>query len=293
MLVDAFGRRITNLRISVTSRCNLNCFYCHQEGYSSDKELTPDEISEIAAAFKSLGIRKVKITGGEPLIRKDIVEIVEKLPEFDEVSMTTNGVRLSKYAPDLKEAGLSRVNVSLDTLDGEKYRAMTRGGKIERVIDGIHEAVSAGLTPVKINMVLVSGFNLEEVDRMVDFVRRFRGNFILQLIELVSLNYNGEGHFDVYELAKRFERNAKEVRVRSMQRRKQYVFDDYAVELVKPVDNSEFCSACNRIRVTADGKIKPCLMRNDNLVDIRGLEGESLINAIKKAVMLREPYYRG
>ncbi len=293
MLVDAFGRRITNLRISVTSRCNLNCFYCHQEGYSSDKELTPDEISEIAAAFKSLGIRKVKITGGEPLIRKDIVEIVEKLPEFDEVSMTTNGVRLSKYAPDLKEAGLSRVNVSLDTLDGEKYRAMTRGGKIERVIDGIHEAVSAGLTPVKINMVLVSGFNLEEVDRMVDFVRRFRGNVILQLIELVSLNYNGEGHFDVYELAKRFERNAKEVRVRSMQRRKQYVFDDYAVELVKPVDNSEFCSACNRIRVTADGKIKPCLMRNDNLVDIRGLEGESLINAIKKAVMLREPYYRG
>ncbi|WP_457590775.1 GTP 3',8-cyclase MoaA [Geoglobus sp.] len=293
MLVDAFGRRITNLRISVTSRCNLNCFYCHQEGYSSDKELTPDEISEIAAAFKSLGIRKVKITGGEPLIRKDIVEIVEKLPEFDEVSMTTNGVKLSKYAPDLKEAGLSRVNVSLDTLDGEKYRAMTRGGKIERVIDGIHEAVSVGLTPVKINMVLVSGFNLEEVDRMVDFVRRFRGNVILQLIELVSLNYNGEGHFDVYELAKRFERNAKEVRVRSMQRRKQYVFDDYAVELVKPVDNSEFCSACNRIRVTADGKIKPCLMRNDNLVDIRGLEGESLINAIKKAVMLREPYYRG
>ncbi|AKG92184.1 putative molybdenum cofactor biosynthesis protein A [Geoglobus ahangari] len=293
MLVDAFGRRVTNLRISVTSRCNLNCFYCHQEGYSSDKELTPDEISEIAGAFKSLGIRKVKITGGEPLIRKDIVEIVEKLPEFDEVSMTTNGALLPRYAHELSEAGLDRVNVSLDTLDEEKYRIMTRGGRIERVIDGIHEAVNAGLTPVKINMVLISGFNLEEVDRMVEFVRKFNGKVILQLIELVSLNYNGEGHFDVYELARKFEENAKEVRVRSMQRRKQYVFEDYAVELVKPVDNSEFCSACNRIRVTADGKIKPCLMRNDNLIDIRGLRGESLINAIKKAVMLREPYYRG
>ncbi|WP_456370638.1 GTP 3',8-cyclase MoaA [Geoglobus sp.] len=293
MLVDAFGRRITNLRISVTSRCNLNCFYCHREGYLTDSELSPDEISEIAGAFRSLGVRKVKITGGEPLIRRDIVEIVEKMPDFDEISMTTNGALLTKYAHELKQAGLSRVNVSLDTLDEEKYRIMTRGGKIEKVLDGIGEAVNAGLTPVKINMVLISGFNLDEIDRMVDFVRGFGGNVILQLIELVNLNYNGEGHFDVYELARKFEQNAKEVRVRSMQRRKQYVFEDCAVELVKPVDNSEFCSACNRIRVTADGRIKPCLMRNDNLVDIRGLKGESLINAIKKAVMLREPYYRG
>ncbi len=292
MLVDRFGRVITNLRISVTSRCNLNCFYCHREGYSTDSELTPDEISEFAEAFRKLGIRKVKITGGEPLIRKDIIEIIEKLPEFKEISMTTNGTLLKKYAEDLKNSGLSRVNVSLDTLDREKYRAMTRGGKIERVIDGIEAAVEAELTPVKVNMVVIDGFNLDEIDNMIEFVRKFKGKAILQLIELVPLNNNFSGYFDVYSLIDKF-KDAKEVRIRSMQRRKQFIFDDYAVELVKPVDNSEFCKACNRIRITADGKIKPCLMRNDNLVDIRGLKGEDLINAIKKAVLLREPYYKG
>ncbi|AIY90707.1 GTP 3',8-cyclase MoaA [Geoglobus acetivorans] len=293
MLVDRFGRKITNLRISVTSRCNLNCFYCHREGYHSGDELSPDEIAEIAEAFKELGIRKVKITGGEPLVRKDIVEVVEKLPKFDEISMTTNGQLLSRYVDDLKRAGLDRVNVSLDTLDAKKYRAMTRGGKIERVIEGIEEAIKAGLTPVKLNMVLIAGLNLDEIDGMIEFARRFRGKLILQFIELVNLNYNGEGYFDVFRLKERFERSAREIRVRGMQKRRQYIFDDFAVELVKPVDNSEFCHSCNRIRVTADGKIKPCLMRNDNLVDVRGLSGERLLNVIRDAILLREPYYRG
>ena len=291
MLVDRFGRVITNLRISVTSRCNLNCFYCHREGYLADSELTPDEIATFAEAFKKLGIRKVKITGGEPLVRRDITEILEKLPKFEEISMTTHGTLLERYAEELKEAGLDRVNVSLDTLDGEKYRAMTRGGDINRVLRGIESAVEVGLTPVKVNMVVIKGFNVEEIDEMIEFVRRFKGKAILQLIELVPLN-NSSGHFDVYTLIDKF-KNAKQIRVRSMQRRKQFIFEDYAVELVKPVDNSEFCRACNRIRITADGKIKPCLMRNDNLVDIRGLKGEDLINAIKKAVMLREPFYKG
>ncbi|MBE8538741.1 GTP 3',8-cyclase MoaA [Geoglobus acetivorans] len=293
MLVDRFGRKITNLRISVTSRCNLNCFYCHREGYLSGDELSPDEIAEIAEAFRELGVRKVKITGGEPLVRKDIVEIVEKLPKFDEISMTTNGQLLSRYACDLKRAGLDRVNVSLDTLDAKKYRAMTRGGKIERVIEGIEAAINAGLTPVKLNMVLISGLNLDEIDEMIKFARKFRGKLILQFIELVNLNYNGEGYFDVFRLKERFESSAREIRIRGMQKRRQYIFEDYAVELVKPVDNSEFCHSCNRIRVTADGKIKPCLMRNDNLVDVRGLSGERLLNVIREAILLREPYYRG
>ena len=292
MLVDRFGRRITNLRISITSRCNLNCFYCHREGYSSDDELSPDEISEIANAFRELGVEKLKITGGEPLVRQDIVEIIENLPEFGEISMTTNGIRLSEIAHELRKAGLDRVNVSLDTLDRRKYSHATRGGKIERVISGIESAVEAGLTPVKLNMVLIDGFNLDEVDRMVEFAKKFGGDVIVQFIEIVSLNYNGEGHFDVYSLINRFEKGAREVKIRSMQKRKQFVFDDYALEFVKPVDNSEFCTACNRIRVTADGKIKPCLMRNDNLVDIRGLRGEDLKKAIVKALNLREPFYR-
>jgi len=142
-------------------------------------------------------------------------------------------------------------------------------------------------------MVLIEGFNTDEVDRMVEFAKQFKGDVIVQFIELVSLNYNGEGHFDVYSLINKFEKDAREVRIRNMQRRKQFVFDNYAVEFVKPVDNSEFCMACNRIRVTADGKIKPCLMRNDNLVDIRGLRGEDLKKAIVEALSLREPFYRG
>lgn len=292
MLIDRFGRVITNLRISVTSRCNLNCLYCHQEGYAADSELSPDEIATFAEAFKNLGIRKVKLTGGEPLVRKDILEILEKLPQFEEISMTTNGILLEKFAEDLKEVGLDRVNVSLDTLDAEKYKAMTRGGDINKVLRGIESAVEAGLTPVKINMVVIKGFNVNEIDSMVEFVRRFRGKAILQLIELVPLNNDFSGYFDVYSLIDKF-KNAKEIRVRSMQRRKQFIFEDYAVELVKPVDNSEFCKACNRIRITANGMIKPCLMRNDNLINIRGLKGEDLINAIKKAVMLREPFCKG
>ena len=293
MLVDRFNRKITNLRISVTSRCNLNCFYCHREGYDSSNELTPDEIAEIARVFRDLGVEKLKITGGEPLVRRDIVDIIESLPEFKEISMTTNGIRLKELAHELKKAGLDRVNISLDTLDEKKYSHATRGGKIDRVMAGVEAAVEAELTPVKLNMVLIDGFNTDEIDKMVEFARQFNGKVIVQFIELVNLNYNGEGHFDVYSLLDKFESNAKEIKVRSMQKRKQLVFDDYVIEFVKPVDNSEFCTACNRIRVTADGKIKPCLMRNDNLVDIKGLKGEDLKREIMKALNLREPFYRG
>jgi len=253
MLIDRFGRVITNLRISVTSRCNLNCLYCHKEGYLTNSELTPDEIATFAEVFKKLGIKKVKLTGGEPLIRKDIVEILEKLPKFEEISMTTNGILLEKFAEELKEAGLDRVNVSLDTLDEAKYRAMTRGGDINKVLKGIESAVEVGLTPVKINMVVIKGFNVDEIDDMIEFVKRYKRKVILQLIELVPLNNDFSGYFDVYTLIDKF-KNAKEIRVRSMQRRKQFIFEDYAVELVKPMDNSEFCKACNKIRITADGK---------------------------------------
>ncbi len=293
MLVDRYGRRITNLRISVTSRCNLSCFYCHREGYSADNELTIEEIGEIARAFRELGVKKVKITGGEPLVREDIVDVVGVLNIFDETSMTTNGIKLSEMAAELKEAGLSRVNVSLDTLDGEKYRMLTRGGNLEKVLDGISEAVNVGLTPVKLNMVVMKNVNVTEVWKMVEFVKEFGGDVILQLIEVMRLPWTENSYYDLSEIEKELKKLAEKVRVRNMQRRRQYFLKDAVVEVVKPYDNSEFCSACNRIRVTADGKIKPCLMRNDNLVNIRGLKGKELINAILKAVSLREPYYKG
>ena len=141
MLKDEYGRVVTNLRIAVTKKCNLRCFYCHKEGESNPgEEISAERIVEIARAFKELGVRKLKITGGEPLLRKDLPDIILNLPEFEEISMTTNGILLEKYAEELRECGLSRVNVSLDTLDAEKYRWITGGGEVQKVIDGIEKA---------------------------------------------------------------------------------------------------------------------------------------------------------
>ncbi len=297
MLIDRFNRKITNLRISVTDRCNLNCFYCHKEGIfqRSENELTSDEIKEITTAFKELGIKKVKITGGEPLLRNDIVEIVQKIPKFDEVSMTTNGILLEKYAFDLKESGLSRVNISLDTLNGEKFKSLT-GGDIEKVFSGLACAIDAGLTPIKLNMVIMKEINENEVRDMIKFIFKLNKNginVILQLIELLKLPGLKKHYFDIGIIEREVAREANEVRIRSMQRRKQYYMDGGIIEFVRPVDNTEFCFNCNRIRVTADGKIKPCLLRNDNLVDIRGVKGKELRNRIMKAINLREPYFKG
>jgi|Deesub1362B_J571_1020462.scaffolds.fasta_scaffold00029_144 cyclic pyranopterin phosphate synthase len=296
MLIDRFNRKITNLRISVTDRCNLRCFYCHKEGFLSKKcdELTPDEISKIAQVFKDLGIKKVKITGGEPLVRQDIVEIIAEMPEFDEISMTTNGILLEKYAMDLKKSGLNRVNVSLDSLNPEKYRDLSRG-KLEDVLRGLEAAVEAELTPVKLNMVVMKGINENEVNDMIHFISKYNKdglNVILQLIELLKLPGLESYWFDIGIIENRISAIAKDVRVRKMQKRKQYLIDEGAIEFVRPTDNTEFCYNCNRIRVTCDGKVKPCLLRNDNLVDVRGLEGEELRQRILEAVNLRKPYFR-
>jgi len=300
MLIDRFGRSITNLRISITERCNLKCIYCHKEGYESKKidELSPNEIKTICNAFKELGIRKLKITGGEPLIRDDLIDIISILPKFDEISLTTNGTLLSKFAFDLKRAGLNRVNVSLDTLNADKYKLITGYQKLKSVIDGIYAAYDAGLCPIKINMVVLKGINDDEVPELIEFTRQFNKNginVILQVIELLDLFKPSlkQYYFDVSKIENSIKNNARKVIVRRMHKRKQYIFDDFAIEFVKPVNNPEFCLACNRIRVTADGKIKPCLLRENNLVDIRGLDGDKLKNAIRKAIYLREPFFKG
>ncbi|AEA46313.1 GTP 3',8-cyclase MoaA [Archaeoglobus veneficus] len=295
MLVDRFGRRITNLRIAVTNRCNLSCIYCHREGeVNPGEEMHVEEISRISKAFYELGIRKVKITGGEPLLREDIVEIVQSFPPFDEISITTNGTLLARMADELKDAGLSRVNVSLDTLKEDTYGFITGGGNVQKVIDGIEAACNAGLTPVKVNMVVMKGLNENEVENMLEFTSKFnrgRIDVILQVIELLKLPGLEEYYYDISPIEERYAGKAKAVIVRSMHMRRQYVLDNAAIEFVKPLDNSEFCMHCNRIRVTSDGKIKPCLLRNDNLVDVRGLDGRELKEAIMRAVTLREPYF--
>lgn len=294
MLRDLCGRVITNLRIAVTQKCNLNCIYCHREGEKEVKgEMSVDRISEIANAFYELGVKKVKITGGEPLLRKDICEIISSLPDFDEISLTTNGVLLKEKAKELKESGLDRVNISLDTLDADKFHSLTGGGKLESVIEGLKSAVEAKLTPVKLNMVLMKGINEIEVFEMLRFANSFnkRGTrVILQLIELIPNSKTLNFYLNPEIFEKQFEKIAKGVKIRDMQRRKQFFTPLGIVEIVKPLDNSEFCRHCNRIRVTSDGKIKLCLMK-DVAIDVSELHGEELKKAIIEAVKLRKPFF--
>lgn len=300
-LVDPYGRKVTGLRISITDRCNLSCIYCHNEGADCctcgpiGQEMKPELICGVVKEAAKFGVRKVKFSGGEPLFRKDFEEILSCLPPLKEVSATTNGILLEKRAKTLKAAGLDRVNVSLDSLIPEKYEAITGAppGFLEKVIKGIDSAVEAGLTPVKLNMVLLKGINDNEIDSMMDFVRPYKGKVILQLIELMDIDPSLSKYIiDSKALEKSLAERASEVRVRHLHHRKKYIIDGVEVEFVRPMDNSEFCAHCSRLRVTADGKFKPCLLVHDNLVDFREAKSpEEIEKLLRLAVSRRKPYY--
>ncbi|MDD1675941.1 MAG: GTP 3',8-cyclase MoaA [Methanomicrobiales archaeon] len=291
MLVDPYGRKVTNLRISLTQRCNLACIYCHAEGEKTpSRELPRDQIAEILSTVGDLGIRKIKFTGGEPLLRKDVCDIVQSVPAGIESSMTTNGILLADVADDLKGAGLSRVNVSLDTLDPERYVQITGRNGLSDVLSGIDAALDAGLTPVKLNMVLLKGVNEDEIERFLQFVRDHR-HVILQLIELLEFN-DCTLHADVGGVEREFAEHSEKIHTRRMQHRRKYCLDGAEVEVVRPLHNTEFCKFCNRLRITSDGKLKPCLLRSNNHLDIEGKTGEELKQLFLEAVQRREPYFR-
>jgi len=261
-------------------------------------EMSPEEVRRVVEVCTSFGVGKVKITGGEPLLRQDAVEVVEAVAGvggIKEVSMTTNGHYLEETARDLKGAGLDRVNVSLDTLDPGTYSWITGGGRPERVLSGITAAVEVGLVPVKVNMVVMKGVNDAEV---WDMVREFsQEGVILQLIELMAADREFFARY--YHPLDRVEEDlagkAAEVRTRgSMHGRRQYVLEDAVVEVVRPMHNTGFCARCTRMRVTPDGSFKPCLMRDDNLVDFLAplREGDGgLEDLFLAAVGAREPYF--
>lgn len=306
VLVDRFGRPVTNLRISLTNECNLNCFYCHREGQTLNfEDMKPEEIERIVRIASQLGIKKVKLTGGEPTIRKDIVEIVRRIrPYVEDLSMTTNGTTLKLLAEPLKEAGLDRVNISLDTLDREKYKAITGFDVLPQVLEGIDKAVKL-FHPVKLNMVCMKGLNDGEIWDMIDYAAQ--KNAILQLIEIeVPREMENSWFFKKYfyplkPLEEKFEKIAVEIKERQMHRRKKYFIPtDYGiaeVEVVRSMHNTIFCANCTRIRLTSTGHLKTCLLRRDDLVDIitplrSGASDEELIGIFKKAVLMREPYWR-
>ncbi|HEY9206974.1 MAG TPA: GTP 3',8-cyclase MoaA [Candidatus Methanoperedens sp.] len=295
MLSDHYGRVITSLRISITKKCNLNCIYCHQEGDDGNslREISLNTIVKTVTAATGFGVDKVKFSGGEPLLRDDFEEIIAALPELKDVSATTNGVLLAKRAASLVESGLDRVNVSLPSLNNRHYEKITGSSHaLPRVIDGIKAAVDAGLTPIKLNMVLLKGINQDEIDEAIRFAASYDGNVILQLIQLMNFKNTSRYMVDIDSIEKMLESRASLVKERRMHRRKKYFIGGVEVELVRPIDNSSFCANCNRLRLTSGGKLKPCLMRNDNLIDINEEATIEEIGALlKKTVESREPYY--
>jgi len=304
-LMDHCGRPLLNLRISITQRCNIHCAYCHREGEvqranASAEKMTLEEIVKIAKTAISLGITRIKLTGGEPLMRKDVCEVVKAIAEISglrDLSMTTNGIMLDTLAKPLFTAGLKRVNISLPTLNPETYTKLT-GGKLENALAGIKAAVETGFCPVKLNMVVLRGVNVVDVGEMIDFAREL--GVILQLIELdpvnVSKDYYSKHHRFLTEQEAMLQEKATSIETRRlMQNRLIYHLPDVTVEVVHPTENSDFCKHCTRMRVTSDGKLKPCLMRNDNLVDIltpirNGATDEELKKLFTRANHLREPF---
>ena len=302
MIYDNCNRPVLNLRISVTQKCDKHCPYCHREGETNPSTvMTVDEIVRTVRIAISLGISRVKLTGGEPLLREEIVEIVRGIAGLEgltDLSMTTNGTHLKGLAKDLKAAGLGRVNVSLPTLDPKVYTDVM-GGNLEDAIEGVKAAVQAGIKPVKLNMLVLKNVNDDEIDKMTQFAAQT--GTILQLIELEPINLS-KGYYERYHIgldgiAQKLEKLASETRVRKfMQKRRVYVLPKVKVELIHPIENTEFCGNCTRIRVTSDGKLKPCLMRTDNLVDLltpmrSGADDRKLKETFIDAVKRRKPYY--
>ncbi|SCG84545.1 Molybdenum cofactor biosynthesis protein A [Proteiniborus sp. DW1] len=294
---DSFGRSINYLRISVTDLCNLRCKYCMPEKGICKVEhkdiLSLEEIYEIAKVFVSLGINKIRLTGGEPLTRKGFVNLVEKLGNLDgikDLAMTTNGILLKKYARDLKSAGLNRVNISLDTLDEEKYSQITRGGRLKDVLDGIDVAKSVGLTPIKINTVLIGGFNVNEIE---DFVNLTRADEIdVRFIELMPVGEASkwaEENFVSNEVILDKVNTLKSVERLDPSSPAVYYKLPGAkgrVGIINPI-SCKFCDYCNRVRLTSQGKLKLCLHSNEE-IDLKDKlrQGEDIekiiLNAIKQ-----------
>lgn len=296
-LTDNFGRVIKSLRISITKKCNLKCIFCHQEGekHSPEKEMSVENIVRIVTAATEFGVDKVKFSGGEPLMREDFEEIIAQLPALRNISATTNGLMLTDRAASLADSGLDRVNVSLPSINKEHYGAITGSPNLlPKVIAGIDAAIDAGLTPVKLNMVLLKGINHSEIDDAINFIGGYDGSVILQLIELMNFREISQFMVDIESVERMLESRATSVNEREMHRRKKYFIDGVEVELVRPIDNSRFCANCNRLRVTSSGKLKPCLMRNDNLIEIKdGASHEEIKDILRDATLRREPYYKG
>ncbi|MDK2905922.1 MAG: 3,8-cyclase [Eubacteriaceae bacterium] len=292
---DHYGRRINYMRISVTDLCNLRCVYCMpEEGVQKhlhQKNMSFEEIIALIKAGTQLGIDKIRLTGGEPLVRNGIVELVQAIGQIEgikDLTMTTNGILLPKYAKDLKNAGLNRVNISLDTFDEKKYHQITRWGKLGDVMAGIEAAMAVGMSPIKINTVLINGFNDDEIKKFVNFT--IENPVDVRFIELMPLgessNYAQNKYISNAEVLKAVPELLAVLEPEKTGPAEYYQLSGAKgrVGLINPI-SKHFCSECNRIRVTTDGKIKPCL-HSDFEIDILKLreEGLTYLQILEKAI---------
>lgn len=301
-LIDPFGRSIDYVRLSVTDRCDLRCFYCLPKGFKSFEEpedwLTFDEIERVIRAFGALGTRHVRITGGEPLVRKNLPELTQRLsqlPGIEDLSLSTNAVKLARHANDLHSGGIRRLNISLDTLDPKKFQEIT-GGKLQKVLDGLMAAKDAGFSPIKINMVVMKDVNEYEVESMVDFC--IEHDFTLRFIETMPMGDTGRDAVDHYvnlqtvrtKLEHRFKMVPGVMPGGGPARYMQVVDTDLRIGFITPI-SQHFCETCNRVRLSVDGTLYLCLGQNDKL-ELRPLlrdgasDGE-LQDAIRHAISLK------
>jgi cyclic pyranopterin phosphate synthase len=303
-LADSFGRRIEYVRLSVTDRCDLRCQYCLPEDFQDfdppESWLTFGEIERVMRAFTELGVRRIRLTGGEPLTRKDLPELaarLARLPGLEDLSLSTNAVQLKRHARALRAAGITRLNVSLDSLRPDRYTAITGGGKLEKVIDGLMAARSEKFAPVKINMVALKGINDDEIGDMVRFCMRH--DFTLRLIETMPVGDTGRAAGDHYldlqevrsRLASEFDLVPAVMPGGGPARYVQIRGTDFRIGFITPI-SQHFCETCNRVRLSARGELYLCLGQEDKLelqpMLRTGISDSELMQAISQA-MLRKP----
>ena len=291
-MLDCCAREITYLRLSATDLCNLRCRYCMPaEGVAKREHsgiCSIEELTEITRQAAALGVRKVRITGGEPLVRRGIITLCRNIAALDgveEVCLTTNGMALPRFAAPLREAGVSRLNVSLDTLRPDRFAHMTRVGRLDHVLDGLRAAKAAGFTGTKLNVVLLKGFNEDEIPDFVDLACRYP--LEVRFIELMPIGEGAQVEFlpasavlDAYPAL-------EEAGESGSARRYRIPGGEGMVGLIEPLSH-RFCHRCDRIRVTADGKLKPCLHSGQE-IPLRGLAGEGLREAIRSGITAKPP----
>jgi cyclic pyranopterin phosphate synthase len=273
-LTDRFGRRIEYVRLSVTDRCDLRCSYCMPSGFRDFEEpqdwLNFDEIERVIRIFGELGTRRIRLTGGEPLVRKDLPQLASRLstlPGIEDLSLSTNATRLAKHARELKQTGITRINVSLDTLRADRFKAITQG-KLDKVLDGLMAAKAVGFHPIKINMVVMQGVNEDEVENMVNFC--LQHDFTLRFIETMPVGDTGRaasGQFISLDsiktrLADQFELLPATMPGGGPARYVQVAGTNLRIGFITPL-SQHFCDTCNRVRLAVDGTLYMCLGQND------------------------------